>query len=120
MRFLRERIELVCLLAILALLAVPKKRASDRQVLAQTLIQRVTIPMPQAQDRQSELPKVAIESVPCADEGCLHRVEAFAPPADWVPENLVGLMENPQELAAIPNVPGFEKHCLRTSTLAPS
>lgn len=110
MRFLRERIELVCLLAILALLVVPKKRASDRQVLAQTLIHRsVTIPMSQAQDLQSELPKMAIESVPCADEGCLHRVEAFAPPADWVPKNLVGLTENPPELAAIPNVPGFEQ-----------
>jgi hypothetical protein len=110
MRFLRERIELICLLAILALLVVPKKSASNRQLLAQTLIHgSATIPMSQAQARQSELPKMAIESVPCAEEGCLHRVEAFAVPADWVPKNLVGLTENPQELAAISNLPRFEK-----------
>jgi hypothetical protein len=81
----RERIELVCLLAILASLGIPKKRASDRQVLAQTLIHRsVTIPVSQAQDRQAELPKVAIELVSCAAEGCLYRAEVFGSPDDRV------------------------------------
>ena len=111
MRFLRGRIELVWLLAILALLVVPKKRASDRQVLAQTLNQRlsVTIPVTEAQDRQAELPKMATESVLCADEGCLYSMEVFAPPADWVTKNFIGLTENPQDFAAFANVPGFEK-----------
>ena len=84
MRCRRERIELVCLLAILALLGVPKKRASDRQVLAQTLVS-------QAQDRQAELPKVAIELVSCAAEGCLYRAEVFGSPDDRVKKNFVGL-----------------------------
>jgi hypothetical protein len=111
MRFLRGRIELVCLLAILALLVVPKKRASDRHVLAQTLTEGLSasIPVTRAQDPQSELPKIAIESVPWADERLRHSVEVCAPSADWVMKNVVALTENPQDFAASANVLGFDK-----------
>ena len=80
MRFLSGRIELVWLLAIFVLLVAPKKRASDRHMLAQTLAERlsVSVLVTRAQDQQAQLPKTAIESIPCADEGCRQGRPALA------------------------------------------